>query len=101
MKTNKTTTKEAVKSIIRITLIVAAASVGTLGLMAVPYDDSPTWFTDFFLSKAIAAAGWYAAWLLYAKWSKVDKWLEAYDKSCEEALNAPNPLYIDEEDEQR
>ena len=100
MRTNKTPAKEAAISIMRIALIVAAATVGTLGLMAIPNDDSPTWLTDLYLSKAIAAAGWYVAWLLNAKWSKVDKWIGAFNEDDEKALNTPVQLYIDKEGEQ-
>ena len=100
MKTNKTTAKEAAKSIVRITMIVAAAAVGTFGLMATLYDDSPRLITDL-CYLALAAGGWGIARLLYAKWSKIDKWLAAYDRSCDEALDATNPIYIDEEDDQR
>lgn len=85
MKATKTTPKEAAKSIIRILLITAAATIGTFGLMAEPLDNDPWLFEKFFLLKAIAVAGWVLACCLYDCWRKTDKWLAAYDKRCEEA----------------
>ena len=101
MKKTKTTLQEATRSGNRILLIFAAATVGTLGLMAVPFDADPRWFEKLILSKAIAAAGWYVAWRLYSCGRKTDKWLAAYDKSCDGAMKNSNPLYIGKEDEQK
>lgn len=101
MKRIKTTPQEAAKSVIRILLIFAAAAVGTIGLMVAPFDNATWWFEKLILSKVIAAAGWYAAWRLYKCWRKTDKWMAAYYKSCNEAMETPNPLYIGEEDEQK
>lgn len=90
---------EAAKSIGRITALIAIFGIDFIGLMAEPYEDSNWWFEQFFVSKAIAAAGFFAFWKLYQRWSKSDRWLKAYNECCDKALEAPNPLYIGEEDD--
>lgn len=31
---------------------------------------------------------------LYKRWSKVDPWLKAYDKMCDEVMDKPNPSQL-------
>lgn len=50
-------TKQATISAGRILLLCAIFGIALLGLMAEPLDDSRWWFEQFFISKAIAAAG--------------------------------------------
>ena len=96
MEANKTI--EIAKSVGRSTALVAIFGIALIGLMAEPYEDSNWWFEQFFAIKAIAAAGFIAFWILYKRWSKTDKWLKAYAERCDKALEAPNPLYIGEEE---
>ena len=93
MEANKTI--EIAKSVGRSTALVAIFGITLLGLMAEPLDDSRWWFEQFFISKVIAAAGFFAFWKLHNRWSKTDKWLKAYNDSCDKALEAPNPCYIE------
>lgn len=95
MKQNSTAT-----NIAQIAALMAIAAVAFLGLMADPTDDNPMWFLTFIATKAIAVAEAYAVYKLEARWRPGNKWLTAYDKSCNEALEAPNPMYIGEEDEE-
>lgn len=67
-------------SIIRISVLIALSFVGFIGLCGEPLDDSATWFTDFFLSKGIAALCFYGLYRLYPMWVKTDKWIGAYDR---------------------
>lgn len=99
METNKT--KQATISAARILLLCAIFGIALLGLMAEPLDDSRWWFEQFFISKAIAATGFLAFWKLYNRWSKTDKWLKAYNDSCDKALEAPNPCYIERKEERK
>lgn len=85
------------KSAIRITTLIVLFSVGFVSLFAEPLDDSPWWFEQFIISKTIAAGAFYAFYRLYDRWKKSDKWLRKYDKACDEATEAPNPLYIGKE----
>lgn len=93
MEANKT--KQATISAGRILLRFVIFGIALLGLMAEPLDDSRWWFEQFFISKAVAAAGFFAFWKLYSHWSKTDKWLKAYNDSCDKALEAPNPCHIE------
>lgn len=36
---------------------------------------------------------------LYKRWSKVDPWIMAYDKMCDEVMEKPNPMCIDNDKE--
>lgn len=98
MKANHT--KQGAMSVMRIGCLLVIFGVALLALMGNPLDDDPWWFEKFLISKTIAAAGFYISFRLYDRWKKIDKWIKAYDKSCEEALEAPNPLYIGKEDDQ-
>ena len=99
MEANRTI--EIAKSVGRSTALVAIFGIALLGLMAEPLDDSRWWFEQFFISKAIAASGFFAFWKLYNRWSKSDKWLKAYNDSCNKALEAPNPCYIERKEERK
>lgn len=99
METNKT--KQATISAARILLLCAIFGMALLGLMAEPLDDSRWWFEQFFISKAIAAAGFFAFWKFYNRWSKTDKWLKAYNDSYDKGLEAPNPCYIEREEDDK
>ncbi len=87
-----TTLKQAAKSTARIATILAIGTIATIGLMAEPFDNDPWWFEKFFISKTIAAAGFYAMYRLYERWRKTDKWLAAYEESCRKAEDAENPI---------
>lgn len=93
METNKT--KQATISAGRILLLFVIFVIAIGALIAEPLDDSRWWLEQFFISKAIAAAGFFTFWKLYNRWSKTDKWLKAYNESCDKALEAPNPCYIE------
>lgn len=87
--------KQATISAGRILLLFVIFGIALGALMADPLDESRWWFEQFLISKAIAAAGFYVFWKLYNRWSKTDKWLKTYNDSCDKALEAPNPCYIE------
>ena len=91
-------TKQATISACLILLLCAIFGIALICLMAEPFDDSRWWFEQLFISKAIAAAGFFAFWKLYNRWSKTDKWMKAYNKWCNKALEAPNPCCIERKD---
>lgn len=97
MEANK---KQAAISTGRTLLLFVIFGIATIALMAEPYDNSNWWMEQFFASKVIAAAGFMVFWRLYARWSKTDKWIKAYNESCDKALEAENPLYIGKEEDQ-
>lgn len=69
--------------IIRVVFLLALFSVGIFSLFAMPMDDSLTWYSDLFISKAIAALCLWVFGNLYDRWKKTDRWIRAYDKWCE------------------
>lgn len=95
MKQNSTAT-----NIAQIAALMAIAAVAFLGLMADPTDDNPMWFLTFIATKAIAVAGAYAVYKLEARWRPGNKILQAYDRACKKAEEAPNPMYIGKEEDE-
>lgn len=99
MEANKA--KQATISAGRILLLCAILGIALIGFMTNPLDDSRWWFEIFFISKAIAAIGLFAFWKLYNRWSKTDKWLKVYNNSCNKALEATNPCYSEDEEDDK
>ena len=91
MKTEK---HNPAKSAMRLLTLFGLFSIALIALMGEPDVKSQWWWEQFIISKAIAAAGFYAFGKLYNRWSKTDKWLIAYNKSCDEALEAENPMQL-------
>lgn len=92
--------QQPIASASRIALLLVIFSVALCGLMAEPFEDSNYWMEEFFISKALAAVGFFCYWKLYNRWRKTDKWIKAYDDSCNKALDNPNPMYIGKEAKQ-
>lgn len=57
----------------RYWVYMALGGIGCIELFGVPADDSETWFADMLLSKAIAAAAFYAMYKLITVWDKNGK----------------------------
>lgn len=91
--------KQAATSTSRILLLFVIFGIATMALMGEPLEDSSWWFEQFIASKAIAAVGFIIFWRLYARWSKTDKWIKAYNDSCDKALEAKNPMHRGKEDD--
>ena len=100
MSKKESTAAQMAISFTRIAVIFALFGIGIIALMAEPADDSQWWWEQFFGSKLIAAVCLFLAGVTYKGWSKADKWIKAYDKRCDEALDAPNPMYIEKDSEQ-
>lgn len=86
-------TKQTAVSVWRALLLFAIFGVAFIGLMAEPLDTSDRWLTQLLISKAIAVAGFAAFGKLYGRWCRTDKWLKAYNDSCDKAIEARNHLY--------
>lgn len=61
------------KKILRQLLLAATFSIGLLGLMANPEDDSENFWIEFFITKAVCAAGWGSYALLVRTFEQIDK----------------------------
>lgn len=64
----------------RIAILITLFAVGLLGIFATPMDDSPTWYSDLFLSKGIGAGCLWIFYKFYEVWKRTDSWIQAYDK---------------------
>lgn len=83
----------------RIAVLMVICGIGLMALFGVPEDNAENWFLILIGSKAIAAAALYAAARLYDRWKQTDEWLKAYDKMCDGAAEAPNPMYCDKDED--
>lgn len=95
MKRNSTTAKNAAQ----VAALITMAGISIICLITIPADNNPMWFLSLFGTKAIAAAGFYAAHRLYEAWKGRNKWLAAYDRFCMKVMEAPNPMHIGEEEQ--
>ncbi|MCM1318781.1 MAG: hypothetical protein NC217_00130 [Muribaculaceae bacterium] len=84
---NKTT------SIIRIVILVALFSFSALFLLGEEPENCS--ILRIVIDKALAFAALRYMGKLYKRWSKVDPWLIAFEKSCDDENEAPNPCHIE------
>lgn len=84
-------------SIIRIGILISLFSVGLLFLMGEEPDTASV--LQIFFNKGFALACLYWMGKLYGRWSKVDPIIKAYDKWSDDVMDAPNPMYIGDSEE--
>lgn len=87
-------------SIIRIAILFALGMVAFLLIFGEEQDaDLLTWTLHFIIDKAVGIGVLFLIARLYKRWSKIDTWLIAYEKMCDEVMEKPNPMCIkDSED---
>lgn len=79
-------------SIIRIAILATVCCLAILFLFGEEQDENVlAFFFHAIVDKAIAFALFFWFARLYKRWSKVDPWIEAYDKMVEEVMDKPNP----------
>lgn len=87
-------------SIIRIAILCILFSVGFLCIIGEEQDENLlAFFFHVIVDKAIGFGLCFYAARLYKRWSKVDPWLIAYEKMCDEVMDAPNPMCLNKETE--
>lgn len=87
-------------SIIRIAILFALACIAAILLFGEEQDENLfAFFLHVIVDKALGIALCYYIARLYKRWSKVDPWLIAYDKMCDEVMEKPNPMYLDNDKE--
>lgn len=80
-------------SIIRIVILFALGMFAMIFLFGEEQDENIFAFLlHVCVDKALAFAAFLYAGRLYKRWSKIDPWLMAYEKMCDEAMEEPNPL---------
>lgn len=82
-------------SIIRIAILFALGMVAFLFIFGEEQDANLlTWALRFIIDKAVGIGVFFLIAWLYKRWSKIDTWLIAYEKMCDEAMEKPNPMCI-------
>lgn len=81
-------------SIIRIAILLALLTFGAQFLLGEEPESCS--LLRIVIDKALAFAALRYMGKLYKRWSKVDPLLKAYDKKCDEVMEAPNPCYIED-----
>ena len=82
-------------SIIRIAILCVLGGLPMKFLFGEEQDEATFDFLlHVFVDKALAVAMFYYVGRLYKRWSKVDPWLKAYDKMCDEVMDNPNPSQL-------
>lgn len=82
-------------SIIRIAILFVFGFFAMIFLFGEEQDESVFDFClHVLVDKALAIAMCYYIARLYKRWSKVDPWLKAYDKMCDEVIDNPNPSQL-------
>lgn len=87
-------------SIIRVIILLALSTFAIIFLFGEEQGDSAWTFLQILIDKGLAIGVCYLIGKLYKRWSKVDPWLIAYDKMCDEVMEAPNPAYIGKDNEE-
>lgn len=80
-------------SIIRIAILCALFTFGMIFLFGQEQGDNTWTLFQILIDKALALAAFGYMGKLYKRWSKIDPWLMAYDKMCDDVMEEPNPLY--------
>lgn len=83
-------------SIIRIIILFVLFSFATLFLLGEEQGDGAWVILQMLIDKGLALAAFWYGGKLYKRWSKIDPWLKAYDKKCDEVMKAPNPCCIED-----
>ena len=73
----------SVLSLAGLSLLFPQSAPYTLGFLA-----------EWLLSGAAGIGLCFYIGRLYKRWSKVDPWLKAYDKMCDEVMDNPNPSQL-------
>lgn len=82
-------------SIIRIAILFSLGMVAFLLIFGEEQDaDLLSWTFRFVIDKTIGIGTVFLIARLYKRWSKVDPWLKAYDKMCDEVMDNPNPSQL-------
>lgn len=82
-------------SVIRISILFALGMVGFLLVFGEEQDANLlSWIFRFVIDKAVGIGIIFLIARLYKRWSKIDPWLKAYDKMCDEVMDKPNPSQL-------
>lgn len=87
-------------SLIRIAILFALGIAALLLIFGEEQDENLiALFLHIIVDKAFGIGLCFYIGRLYKRWSKVDPWLMAYDKMCDEAMEKPNSMCLDNDKE--
>lgn len=82
-------------SIIRISILVALSCIAIILIFGEEQDENLwAFFFHVLVDKGLGIGLCFYIGRLYKRWSKVDPWLKAYDKMCDEVMDNPNPSQL-------
>lgn len=82
-------------SIIRIAIISVLFALGMIFLFGEEQNENLFAFLfHVVVDKALAFVIFFYIGRLYKRWCKIDPWFKAYDKMCDEVMDAPNPSQL-------
>lgn len=84
-------------SVIRIAILFILSGLAFIFIFGEEQDENVwAFFFHVIVDKGLALAAFWYGGKLYKRWSKIDPWLKAYDKKCDEVMKAPNPCCIED-----
>lgn len=87
-------------SIIRIAILFVLGMVAFLLIFGEEQDANLlTWTLRFIIDKAFGFGLIFLIARLYKRWSKIDPWLMAYEKMCDEVMEKPNPMCLNDSED--
>lgn len=87
-------------SFIRIAILLALGAVSYMLLFGKEQNDNGAlWALYFVVDKALGIGSFLLIGILYKHWSKVDPWLKAYERFCDDVMEKENPVYLDHKNE--
>jgi len=87
-------------SIIRICILFILSSLAFIFIFGEEQDENlSAFFFHVIVDKGLGIGLCFYIGRLYKRWSKVDPWLMAYDKMCDEVMEKPNPMCLDNDKE--
>ena len=87
-------------SIIRICILFVLSGLAMIFIFGEEQEENILAFLlHVIVDKALGIALCYYIARLYKRWSKIDPWLMAYDKMCDEVMEKPNPMCINDSED--
>ncbi len=82
-------------SVIRIAILFILSGLAFIFIFGEEQDENVwAFFFHVIVDKGLGIGLCFYIGRLYKRWSKVDPWLKAYDKMCDEVMDKPNPSQL-------
>lgn len=82
-------------SVIRLAILFILSGLAFIFIFGEEQDENlSAFFLHVIVDKGLGIALCFCIARLYKRWSKVDPWLKACDKMCDEIMDNPNPSQL-------